>query len=33
MFYGEETLHYLEDLEHRHPHNGSIHHYAAGAPT
>ena len=22
LFYGEETLHYLEDLEHRHPSNG-----------
>lgn len=26
LFYGEETLHYLEDLEHRHPH---AHHAAA----
>jgi hypothetical protein len=26
MFYGEETLHYLEDLEHRHPHKEQVQH-------
>ena len=26
LFYGEETLHQLEDLEHRHPSNGQLQH-------
>ena len=40
LFYGDETLHRLEDLEHRHPSNGQLqhghhahgHHHGRNAP-